>query len=56
MIYLKTQKLGLIDKLSQLDICISSDRLVQISIAMGNKAIELYSEEGDIVLNSSQLL
>ena len=43
MIYLKTWKLGLIDKLSQLGICISRDRLVQISAALGNKAIKQYS-------------
>ena len=52
MIHLKTQKLVLIDKFSQLGICISSDCLGQISTAMGNKAIKLYSEEGAIVPNN----
>ena len=52
MIHLKTQKLVLIDKFSQLGICISSDCLGQISTAMGNKAIKLYSEEGAVVPNN----
>ena len=49
MIYLKTQKHGVTDYSSQLSLCISRDRLFQISIAMSNRAIKLYSEEGAIV-------
>ena len=50
MVYLKTRKLGVIDNLSQLGLCISRNRFIQISTTIGNTAIKLYSEEAAIVL------
>ena len=40
MIYNKTRHLSLIEKLSQLGLCISKHRLSDISISMGNSAIK----------------
>ena len=46
MIHQKTRKLGIVDKLSKLGLSISKDRLLQISTAMGNRAIEMHEREG----------
>ena len=48
MIHSQTLKLNIVDKLSHLGICISKNRLLQISTAMGNTAIETYEKEGVI--------
>ena len=49
MVYLKTRKLEAIDHLSQLGLCISRNRFVQIYTPIGYTAIKLYSEKTAIV-------
>ena len=49
MIHLKTCKLGVVDKLSKLGVSISKHRLLQLSTAMGNRAIDTHEREGAVI-------
>lgn len=54
MIHSKTRNLNMISNISTIGMCISQERLVQLSVGMGNTVVDMNEKEG-IVLPTNLL-